>query len=213
MEKKYGYGRAKPITSEDLDQFIFDFDKGIVYKRCSYHRKNANTGHPNNHGYLQIMGENNRMFLVHRLMYQAYYGDLDVRLFVDHINHDRQDNRPENLRQVTWTENIKNVKHQKDLSTRSKTGIPYLREVKSVRSRVTKKRGLVKYNYNRYLVSFILPDTGMHISKSFHLDEYDKAVEYAIRRSLEIHGKKSPFLSSRHEHLLDAYGIETEFRV
>jgi hypothetical protein len=45
-------------------------------------------------------------FFVHRLVYQAFVGELNTSLVVCHINNDRSDNRALNLLQATQRENI-----------------------------------------------------------------------------------------------------------
>ena len=51
---------------------------------------------------------NNRMFKVHRLIALAFIPNPHNKPFIDHINRIRDDNRIENLRWVTSTENNKN---------------------------------------------------------------------------------------------------------
>lgn len=58
------------------------------------------------HGYKKrIVG--NRHMLVHRLIAHAFYGRPDKGMSADHINGNRSDNRPENLRWVNNSQNLR----------------------------------------------------------------------------------------------------------
>lgn len=46
--------------------------------------------------------------LIHRLVYQTFNGKINRNMVIDHINKNKQDNRLENLRMITQTENVKN---------------------------------------------------------------------------------------------------------
>mgnify|MGYP005970530411 FL=1 len=52
-------------------------------------------------------------------------GGYDEKLQVDHIDHDRLNNRPENLRLVSQHENLKNVS-KKALNTSGIVGVSYI---------------------------------------------------------------------------------------
>ena len=59
-------------------------------------------------------------FSIHRLIALAYIPNPDNKLFVDHINRNRLDNRIENLRWATKSENQRNV------SCLSNTGLQFI---------------------------------------------------------------------------------------
>ena len=81
---------------------------------------------PNAYGYrmVQLWNKNGgKNLLVHRLVAKAYIPNPDNHPTVDHINGIRDDNRIENLRWVTHSENVLNS----DLLT-SNTGFTYIRD-------------------------------------------------------------------------------------
>lgn len=68
-------------------------------------------------GYIQYAlsdGDKTRYILGHRLVAEAFISRFDSSLEVNHINHDRADNRAENLEMVTHSENqIHKVLHNR----------------------------------------------------------------------------------------------------
>ena len=96
---------------------LFRYEDGLLYKK----RKNGskwtccNDAKPSTRGYIQInMG--GKFFYLHRLVYHFHYPDWDIRdscqdNSIDHINGNKQDNRIENLRVVTHSQNKQNVTH------------------------------------------------------------------------------------------------------
>jgi len=72
-------------------------------------------------GYIRIgLYKNNKqkVFRFHRLVYEAYYGEIPENLCIDHIDNNKQNNHIDNLRLATNNENMWNQKVQK----RNKTG-------------------------------------------------------------------------------------------
>ena len=63
-------------------------------------------GTVNNYGYIRITIDG-KLYMAHRLVWLYLYGYFPSKQ-IDHINHDRADNRLINLRCVTNAENLKN---------------------------------------------------------------------------------------------------------
>lgn len=85
-------------------------DNGTIFRHSRQNkplRKHDNHwtfGTPNNYGYLLIVSE-----VVHRIVAYAFLGEPPTsQHVVDHIDTNRQNNRPENLRWLTKLENILN---------------------------------------------------------------------------------------------------------
>ena len=63
----------------------------------------------NHCGYLTVRVDNKRLRkFVHRVVWEAFNGEVPEGFELDHINADRADNRLDNLRLVTHSENMKN---------------------------------------------------------------------------------------------------------
>ena len=100
LSGEYGIGYTNNCNSDGINYFYFDLDD--YQKICDYQ------WYFNGHGYLQAKGkdENNKYSVrLHRIITQAEYG-----AEVDHINHDKFDNRKCNLRICTHKQNCRNRK-------------------------------------------------------------------------------------------------------
>lgn len=103
-----------------LNTLFYDCSTGIFTsknKRCGPVPKNSKIGSIDNYGY-QIITVGNTRYKAHRLAWFYKTGKWPVGE-IDHINHNRSDNRFENLQDVTHTENMKNRK----LDIRNKSGV------------------------------------------------------------------------------------------
>ena len=80
-------------------------------------------------GYWRVMLSNNgqiKMFLTHRLVALAFIPNPENKPHIDHINHNKQDNRVENLRWATRVENMGN----RVVSKSNKLGLLNIRQNK-----------------------------------------------------------------------------------
>jgi hypothetical protein len=94
--------------NKELLHELFDYCDGNLYWKQSVNTKikiGKKAGCPKNDGYIQIR-VNKKPYQAHRLIYLYHHGVLpDYPLELDHINRNRADNRVENLRVVTKSEN------------------------------------------------------------------------------------------------------------
>ena len=77
-------------------------------------------GNINNNGYLRfcISVSKNKVknYLIHRFIYECFYGVIESDKYINHINFNRKDNRLENLEVVTRSENNKKSAINRDYS-------------------------------------------------------------------------------------------------
>ena len=65
-------------------------------------------GSKDNRGYLGV-SINGKLYRVHRLVAECYIPNTENKPFIDHINRNKGDNRVENLRWATNSENLRNT--------------------------------------------------------------------------------------------------------
>lgn len=130
--------------------FITDPDNGLLFwkERPIHHfasegaMKLINTrcagkeaGCMGSDGYLRVRFKG-RSHLLHRIMWELINGRIPNEMQVDHINHNRSDNRICNLRLATKKENLKNKSRSK-LNTTGESGISYRQDVNKFMARVS----------------------------------------------------------------------------
>lgn len=95
---------------EEIWKFYKKTKKGIWEVSDSGNVKfNGNIYNPKDDGYLRAGG-----MRVHRMVAETFIPNPENKPCVDHINGDKHDNRVENLRWVTYTENMNNPNTKKE---------------------------------------------------------------------------------------------------
>lgn len=107
---------------ENTEQHIRDFFEydpitGIITARVSFgpHKANSRVGGRKRNGY-RVVGAFWKVYPEHHLAWFLYHGRWPTEA-IDHINGVRDDNRIENLREVTHAENCKNRRRMKNNSS------------------------------------------------------------------------------------------------
>ena len=107
-----------PLSKEILNE-LFEYRDGEIYYKVSRSRNKAGskagTYRPHDNAYHVTI--NKKHYLMHRIVFMMHNGYLPQ--FVDHIDCNRANNKIENLREATHSQNAHNAKTRKD----SKTGI------------------------------------------------------------------------------------------
>lgn len=95
------------LITEIQKRFNYNRENGTFTRKESFRHLEAGSeiGWKNTNGYKQVM-INNKVYLVHRLVYLLEHGTLPA--FIDHINQDRLCNTITNLRACTKSRNSAN---------------------------------------------------------------------------------------------------------
>lgn len=127
------------ITFEKAKElFIYNRETGVIKWRKrtnNYQRKNLVAGSTSGNGYA-VIDIKGKKYGAHRIAMLLSYGFCDDELEVDHINHDRYDNRLVNLRFVTRSDNCRNQSR----SSRNITGVTGVYYHKAARKYVAQIR-------------------------------------------------------------------------
>jgi hypothetical protein len=65
-------------------------------------------GKPNEEGYIRIRGSNGKEYRAHRIIWSLHNGEIPEGMLIDHIDGNKQNNKIDNLRLATRTQNNNN---------------------------------------------------------------------------------------------------------
>lgn len=109
------------MTLEEIkERFKYDPESGQVWLWNKREKKYTLTGSTISNGYIRISIQHKGKIVcifAHRIGYQLYHNTELGDLLIDHINHNKVDNRITNLRAVTSSENQRNMKLLKNNKT------------------------------------------------------------------------------------------------
>lgn len=108
------------ITQKELKEIFFLDELGQLIRKENSGSANAGDAAKckDRDGYL-VVGINKKVYRVHRLVWLYVYGEMPST-DIDHINRVRDDNRIENLRLATKSQNAKNRSKRKNSSNNYK---------------------------------------------------------------------------------------------
>jgi len=102
------------VTQERLKE-LFEYRDGFLYAKSGFQPKF--TPITNQHRYVR-MRVDGKVYVLHRLIFLYHHGYLPK--IIDHKNNDRADNKIENLREVTQSQNCLNRKTQRNNTSGAK---------------------------------------------------------------------------------------------
>lgn len=126
----------KQEITQELIRELFEYKNGELYNKI-YRSSNAQIGNKagrlNSDGYCHIK-INYKIYKTHRLIFLYFNGYLPE--FIDHIDNNRSNNKIENLREATRSQNGMNKKSYKNTSSKYK-GVYWRKDNKKWRSHIT----------------------------------------------------------------------------
>ena len=159
------YPRNNDLSCEKVRE-LFDYKDGeLFWKKIGPNKRTDRpAGAVNRDGYRRIKYMY-KLYAVHRLVW-TYHGNAPVA-FIDHINGDVLDNRIENLRAATHSQNCMNTRLRSDNTS----------GIKGVRWSKLKQKwiGTVGVNYKNYCAG--------------EFDTKEKAAEAVAKLRQELHGE------------------------
>lgn len=92
-----------------------------------FNRHGRQVGSSRGHDYKRV-SKHQRLYYVHRLVWESAHGPLPDGSVVDHINGDKSDNRIANLEAVSHSENMRRAGHAGLMARGERSGVARLRD-------------------------------------------------------------------------------------
>jgi hypothetical protein len=132
--------KPRSVTEEDLQVMVrrFDLVDGKIYYKETYNSramKGLEAGTVQNNGYRSVIIKG-RDFLAHRIIYYLHYGVWPGDFQVDHIDGDKLNNKPENLRLVTNKQNNRSYKKARKGVTSKYRGVYWDKSINKYRATI-----------------------------------------------------------------------------
>jgi hypothetical protein len=159
------YHTPKPPTQEQMDLMKERFEvsgKGLIVK-IKYRRSpevGEEVGHSNKNRYFRVSVKG-RIFYVHHIVWFLAHGSWP-EMTTDHIDGDRSNNHPNNLRLVSISENVRGYK-------------------KALQGTTSKYRGVSRATTGKYVAQL------RTVNVTTNLGSYKTEEEAAIARSLYVY--------------------------
>lgn len=123
-------------------------------------------------GYVYV-GFKNAKIMAHRIIWEMHNGKIPEGMEIDHINHTRDDNRIENLRVVTHSENNRNISKASNNKS-GYTGVSYEKTRDKWRSSIQINRKLLNLGSCDRIEDAIKARLDAEIKYDFHKNHGDK---------------------------------------
>jgi hypothetical protein len=127
------------ITQADVCS-AFDYKDGDLYWKDS----GAKVGGCVNRGGYKVMGFRNKNYLIHRIVYLMFHGYLPK--FIDHVDNDRVNNKLENLRPASPSQNLWNAS-LRPTNTSGCKGVSWHKKTKKWQVKLSVDRVLKHFGY------------------------------------------------------------------
>ena len=156
----------KEITQKYIKS-LFTYRDGNLYWRVSLNRSikiGSKAGSLKRIGYYKI-GINGKTYLNHRLIYLYHYGFIPKQ--IDHIDNNKLNNKIENLREITNSQNHMNQKSHKNSASKYK-GVSWYKRI------------------NKWRVQIQINNKNKHLG---YFDDEINAAKVYNKKAIELFGK------------------------
>jgi len=139
-EQYFDYDKKRgELVWKDRPREHFSTERGWKVFRTRFLGKAASTEH--SRGYRQVIisspdGLSRNLFLAHRIIWEMHNGPIPSGLDIDHIDRDRANNKIENLRLATRSQNLQNSDYHRGYNGLAGVSFDKRRKKKPYYSRV-----------------------------------------------------------------------------